>query len=98
MGERFVLSMKKMLLFSLFAMMAGHCIGQPVAISVHSEPYDALLQMVKGYFRSDPYKTEFSWFLDHLLNDPTLTNKTINKKTDSSSVSYTHLRAHETPE
>src|SRR5258708_4213214 len=83
MGERFVLNMKTILIFSLFTMMAGHCISQPVAISVHSEPYDALLQMVKDYFRSDPYKKEFSWFLDHLVNDPTLTNKTITKRTDS---------------
>jgi hypothetical protein len=83
MGERFILKMKKILLFSFFVITGGYCTSQPVTVSVHSEPYDALLKMVSEYFRSDPYKKEFSWFLNHLLNDPTLTAKTIEKRTDS---------------
>ena len=42
-----------------------------------------MLQVAKNYFRSNPFDREFSQFLQHLLNDPTLTNKVIRKKTDS---------------
>jgi len=40
-------------------------------------------KITKTYFRSDPFRKEFSSFASHLLNDPTLTNKTLEKKTDS---------------
>jgi hypothetical protein len=41
-------------------------------------------KIAHNYFRSDPFETDFSSFLKHLLNDPTLSNKIMEKKTDSS--------------
>ena len=56
-----------------------------VAISTSSLSNDnVLIEIIKDYFRSNPYDKFFSKFLDHLLNDPTLTNKTILKRTDTS--------------
>lgn len=37
----------------------------------------------ENYYRSAPFNREFSQFLNHLMNDPSLANKTIHKKTDS---------------
>lgn len=42
-------------------------------------------RIAKTYYRSNPFITPFSDFLSHLVNDPTLNNKTIHKKTDTSS-------------
>ena len=39
--------------------------------------------ITKTYFRSDPFDKDFSKFLTHLLNDPTLINKTLIKRTDT---------------
>jgi hypothetical protein len=36
------------------------------------------------YFRSDPFKGQFSDFLKHLINDPIISEKSIQKKTDTS--------------
>jgi hypothetical protein len=44
---------------------------------------ETIFNIAKTYYRSDPFEKEFSSFLNHLMNDPTLINKTINKKTDS---------------
>ena len=44
---------------------------------------DVLMQVAKNYFRSNPFDKEFSQFLVHIINDPTLTNSTINKRTDT---------------
>src|SRR5262245_22315197 len=44
---------------------------------------DVLLQVAKNYFRSNPFDREFSQFLSHIMNDPTLTNSIINKRTDT---------------
>jgi hypothetical protein len=44
----------------------------------------AVVKITQSYFRSDPFGTEFSSFLKHLINDPTLTDKLIEKKTDTS--------------
>ena len=44
---------------------------------------DVLMQVAKNYFRSNPFDKEFSQFLIHIMNDPTLTNSTINKRTDT---------------
>jgi len=43
---------------------------------------ETINDVMKGYFRSDPFDKDFSKFLDHLLNDPTLINKTLIKRTD----------------
>ncbi len=40
--------------------------------------------ITKAYYRSNPFDKEFSKFLNHLLNDPTLSNKTLQKRTDTS--------------
>jgi hypothetical protein len=42
-----------------------------------------LQKIAASYFRSTPFDKEFSKFLTHLMNDPTLVDKTINKKNDS---------------
>ena len=43
-----------------------------------------LNQIAKNYFRSNPFEKEFSDFMNHLLNDPTIVNKFILKRTDTS--------------
>lgn len=48
---------------------------------IHAQ--DVLLQVAKNYFRSNPFNREFSQFLSHLMNDPTLINSVINKRTDT---------------
>ncbi|MES1217509.1 MAG: hypothetical protein ABUT20_18515 [Bacteroidota bacterium] len=49
----------------------------------YSFSQQTFFQIAENYFRSNPFKTEFSTFLTHLMNDPAITNKTIDKKTDS---------------
>jgi hypothetical protein len=43
-----------------------------------------MLKVAKAYFRSNPYQVHFSTFLNHLTHDPTLSHKTIRKRTDTS--------------
>ncbi len=43
----------------------------------------AIYNIAKSYYRSNPFENEFSKFLNHLVNDPTLADKVIHKKTDS---------------
>jgi hypothetical protein len=43
-----------------------------------------LNKLVKSYFRSSPFEGEFSGFLKHLINDPTLQGKNTRMKTDTS--------------
>ncbi len=45
---------------------------------------DAVKKLTRQYFRSDPFATEFSSFLKHLMNDPSLKEKEIYQKTDTS--------------
>ena len=45
---------------------------------------EGLHQFSKSYYRSDPFVGEFNGFLNHLLNDPLLREKEIQKRTDSS--------------
>jgi hypothetical protein len=40
-------------------------------------------KITHNYFRSDPFPSEFSSFLKHLLNDPGIADKTLEKRTDS---------------
>ncbi|MDP4263804.1 MAG: hypothetical protein Q8941_14850 [Bacteroidota bacterium] len=53
-------------------------------VSFSADSQSPVYKIVHSYFRSDPFQTEFSAFLTHLLNDPTLTEKILNKRTDSS--------------
>ncbi|MEI9909831.1 MAG: hypothetical protein WDO71_09270 [Bacteroidota bacterium] len=41
-------------------------------------------KIARDYFRSDPFQEEFSSFLIHLLNDPGISGKLIEKRTDTS--------------
>jgi hypothetical protein len=45
---------------------------------------EVIADIAKKYYRSNPFEIEFSKFLTHLMNDPTLINKTTLKKTDTS--------------
>jgi hypothetical protein len=67
--------MKRAQVFFLIIFIIAHC---------HAQTADPIIQIAKNYFRSNPYNMSFSNFLNHLLNDPTLSNKTINKRTDTS--------------
>jgi hypothetical protein len=50
----------------------------------YSFAQDGLLEFSKSYFRSDPLNGEFSNFLNHLMNDPSLQDKKNLKRTDTS--------------
>ena len=55
-----------------------------VLITNHSSyGQDPVSKITKTYFRPDPFSKEFSSFVLHLINDPTLTNKIVLKRTDS---------------
>lgn len=45
---------------------------------------EGLFQFSKIYFRSNPFAGNFSGFLHHLLNDPSLLEKETQKRTDTS--------------
>jgi hypothetical protein len=53
-------------------------------ISMAAQSQDAVLKITKNYFRSDPFAAEFSSFLKHLLNDPTIKQKEVYQRTDTS--------------
>ncbi|MBC7947125.1 MAG: hypothetical protein H7Y42_04545 [Chitinophagaceae bacterium] len=56
----------------------------PILFLVENSHSQSAVQKVASlYFRSDPFVTSFSSFMKHLLNDPTLTDKIIKKRTDS---------------
>ncbi|MBK5271357.1 MAG: hypothetical protein JJE22_10120 [Bacteroidia bacterium] len=42
-----------------------------------------IADIARKYYRSNPFESEFSQFLVHLMNDPTLKDKSIHKRTDS---------------
>lgn len=58
-----------LLLFLLLSSLAGE--SQPIG------------RIAKTYYRSNPFITPFNDFVSHLINDPTLVNKKLMKKTDS---------------
>lgn len=51
------------------------------AIVSHSQ--DAVRKVTKNYFRSDPFAGEFSSFLKHLINDPTIKEKEFFPRSDT---------------
>ena len=83
--------MKNPVLFGLVAIFYFNCYGQDdidlTEIAGHNEKV-YMQKIIKNYFRSDPYQNGFGWFLKHLLNDPILINKEINKRTDSGFFSF----------
>lgn len=46
-------------------------------------------KITRAYFRSDPFMTSFGSFVQHLVNDPDLSSKAIDKKTDSTLFYFT---------
>ncbi len=63
-----------------------NCLGQ-----------DAVKKVTKQYFRSDPFAEEFSSFLKHLVNDPTVSNKEILQRSDSSFFTFYGLYPRHNP-
>lgn len=61
----------KMKLFIAFLLTSQTICSQP------------LYKVTEDYFRQDPFKSEFSQFLNKLISDPALTEKEIKKKNDS---------------
>lgn len=80
--------MRKLLLFSFLITLAIASMGQDedeqAPVTIHYKGNDYLLKIVKSYFRSDPYRNEFRFFLSHLMNDPLLVSKQTKLKTDTS--------------
>jgi hypothetical protein len=62
--------MRKLLLL-LLLLASSICYSQPIN------------RIAKTFYRSNPFIVSFSDFLTHLINDPTLENKKLMKKTDS---------------
>ncbi|OQY95951.1 MAG: hypothetical protein B6D37_04115 [Sphingobacteriales bacterium UTBCD1] len=70
--------MKKLIFIAGLALLSGYSNAQP-----------ALEQVAKYYFRSNPFAQEISSFLQQLINDPSLTNTRILKRTDTSLFYFT---------
>jgi|SRR5438477_5838345 len=69
----------------MIALMAGlHGYSQEPPDPEQVSKDDAIFQVARHYLRSNPYNIHFSAFLNHLINDPTLSNKTIQKRSDTS--------------
>jgi len=66
--------MKKFLLFLLLAF---------VLVQANAQD-ETLKKFSKSYFRSDPFAGTFSGFLNHLLKDPSIIDKKIEQRTDTS--------------
>jgi len=80
---------RKFFLFFLFSTLAVRCMSQneengPPAITIRYVGNEHLLKIVKNYFRSDPYRNEFGFFIKHLMDDPILVNKSTRLRTDTS--------------
>jgi len=69
----------------MIALMAGlHGYSQEPPDPEQVSKDDAIFQVARHYLRSNPYNIHFSAFLNHLINDPSLSNKTIQKRSDTS--------------
>ena len=69
---------KKAQLLLVSVLLTKICIGQIFP------GQKSIIQIAKNHFRSNPFDREFSQFLNHLMNDPTIGNKKILKRTDTS--------------
>jgi len=54
-----------------------------LVLSISTAHAQKVYNIAQTYYRINPFNKEFSSFLIRLMDDPLLTNKTINKKTDS---------------
>lgn len=59
-------------------------LGLFICLSLPAASQEELYQFTHAYFRSDPFNGEFSSFLDHLLKDPTIKEKKMRLRTDTS--------------
>jgi hypothetical protein len=59
-----------------------------VISAITSYSQDGLLRFTSDYFRSNPFITEYSQFVRHLMNDPDLEDKQTHKRTDTSLFSF----------
>jgi hypothetical protein len=75
--------MKKISFFFLTVAVSAGCFAQDDDAGIPEYDAKILVKIAKDYFRSDPYIVHFSSFLNHLMNDPTLTNETTVKRTDT---------------
>jgi len=73
--------MKNIQTFFLAIIISAFCHTQTPEFNVSNN--NPIVQIAKNYFRSNPYTLRFSTFLNHLINDPTLSDKTIIKRTDT---------------
>ncbi len=64
---------------------------------IASSAQDGLYQFSKSYFRSDPFTGEFSSFLRHILNGPSIRDKELHKKTDSSLFYFSGIYTNHNP-
>jgi hypothetical protein len=55
------------------------------SVLLYSSSYsqESVFKITRQYFKSDPFRGDFSSFIKHLFNDPSLTDKVIEKRTDS---------------
>lgn len=56
----------------------------PIFSIINTFSQEGLFEFTRSYFRSDPLASEFNIFLNHLMNDPILHDKEIQKRTDTS--------------
>ena len=49
---------------------------------------EVLTKIADNYFRANPFTQKFSHFLDQLMNDPAIGNKTVKKRTDTTFFSF----------
>jgi hypothetical protein len=78
--------MRKLLPFAFISLL--------ISVTVQAQNFlldpslEGLFRFSRNYLRSNPFKNDFSGFINHLVNDPTITGKNIRKKTDTSLYSF----------
>jgi hypothetical protein len=77
--------MRKYLLTSFIFLIAAAGHGQDY---LPDPSVEGLYKFSDNYFRSDPFKGAFSDFLKHLINDPDIDKKMMQKRTDTSFYSF----------
>jgi hypothetical protein len=75
--------MKKIIFILISIAIGAACYAQDDDAGIPEYDAKLLVKIARDYFRSDPYIVHFSSFLNHLMNDPTLVNKTTVKRTDT---------------
>lgn len=81
--------MRKKLLNSFIVLLI--CSPSLSQVNLLNANFEGLYNFSKSYFRSDPFSREFSSFLKHLINDPDIYNKVVQKRTDTSLYSFSGI-------